>query len=425
MKSFKLCALSGTAALLLSCFLLSPELQAQAPGFCEFTQLTDASSSDAVGVVRPHLGNRIAGVHTIRTLPPFGNSQWQVYFFDTATKTYTHATEVPIFGPGQNDLSSDDSTLAYDAQSEVLPGGNPEFNLEIFLQDVASGQVIQVTETTDGINTAPAVTGDGSRVAFLSNNDLVPGNNTDGNFEVFVYDAGPATLTQATDTLGVDHRTVAISDDGSRLAVVSVAPTQELQLIAFPSLVVTPVASALIDFHIASLDGSGNQVAFVTAEDLLPGQNADGNKEVFLFDIDSGLRQLTDTHSGQSTFPSFSANGQRIAFVTSSELAPPQSSGSQIVVADLENGTFHTVTNSDGFSYFPSLSADGQQVVFQSTADLVGENPDGLEIFLAQCTFPLGPVVTVPTLRSTGFAVLVILLATAATWRLRRERFSS
>ncbi|CAN5618051.1 hypothetical protein BH20ACI3_BH20ACI3_23260 [soil metagenome] len=44
-----------------------------------------------------------------------------------------------------------------------------------------------ITFTTGGVNTS-SINGDGTRIAFVSNRDLLTGGNTDGNHEIFLYD---------------------------------------------------------------------------------------------------------------------------------------------------------------------------------------------------------------------------------------------
>ena len=46
----------------------------------------------------------------------------------------------------------------------------------------------QITDSTGGDNWLPSISADGTRVAFMSYNDLTPGSpgNADGNFEIFL-----------------------------------------------------------------------------------------------------------------------------------------------------------------------------------------------------------------------------------------------
>lgn len=67
-------------------------------------------------------------------------------------------------------------------------------NREIFLFDTTSGLFTQITNTTGssflrgGGNRVPTINATGTRIAFMSDRDLTPGNpgNTDGHFEIFL-----------------------------------------------------------------------------------------------------------------------------------------------------------------------------------------------------------------------------------------------
>lgn len=80
---------------------------------------------------------------------------------------------------------------------------NRDGNREIFLYDTTTRRkkLTQITRTDAGVeNRSPRVNGDGTRVAFLSNGNLM-GKNADGNEEVFLWIAGaPPQLRQVTDT---------------------------------------------------------------------------------------------------------------------------------------------------------------------------------------------------------------------------------
>ncbi|MCP5519978.1 MAG: PD40 domain-containing protein [Verrucomicrobiales bacterium] len=69
-----------------------------------------------------------------------------------------------------------------------LTGGNADGNAEIFTVALPSGRVTQITDTTgDSVNSRPILSGDGLKIAFLSNADLGgSGQNLDGSVELWV-----------------------------------------------------------------------------------------------------------------------------------------------------------------------------------------------------------------------------------------------
>jgi Tol biopolymer transport system component len=74
----------------------------------------------------------------------------------------------------------------------------------------------QITNTTVGNNFSPAINATGSRIAFVSNSDLV-GGNADGNSEIFLWDASTG-FSQITNTTSGISETPAINAAGNRIA---------------------------------------------------------------------------------------------------------------------------------------------------------------------------------------------------------------
>src|SRR5207249_6035046 len=87
-------------------------------------------------------------------------------------------------------ISQDGSRIAFASKDDPL-GTNADGNSEIFLFDDA--KLIQITNTSPGDlsnrivngNFQPSITDDGRFIAFSSNRDL-SGQNGDSNFEIFI-----------------------------------------------------------------------------------------------------------------------------------------------------------------------------------------------------------------------------------------------
>lgn len=53
----------------------------------------------------------------------------------------------------------------------------------------------QLTSSNGGDNFEPSINADGTRIAFRSSRDLIPGSNADGNFEIFLATGSRVDLT--------------------------------------------------------------------------------------------------------------------------------------------------------------------------------------------------------------------------------------
>jgi Tol biopolymer transport system component len=123
------------------------------------------------------------------------------------------------------DLSDDGRWLAYTSTYDPL-GGNADRNMEVFLLDLLTGTLRQVTHSTGDAftNLDVSLAADGQRMVFTSMADLV-GRNADRNQEIFQYDLIGDRLTQLTETAGgpLFSFDAAISGDGRSVAFVSSA----------------------------------------------------------------------------------------------------------------------------------------------------------------------------------------------------------
>ncbi|MCB1037357.1 MAG: hypothetical protein KDD47_26235, partial [Acidobacteria bacterium] len=94
---------------------------ALAQASCSFTQLTDASDGDAIGVVNAVMGNQWAATDSIDIFPPTGDFQWRIHLFDPVTDTFVRASDLPIFFVSFPDVASDDGSVVFGG--EPLVGG--------------------------------------------------------------------------------------------------------------------------------------------------------------------------------------------------------------------------------------------------------------------------------------------------------------
>ncbi len=333
-------------------------------------QLTASIASDRVGAPSINTdGTRIA-FHSRADYT--GNNRtrgFEVFLFDT-TPTINRITQITasLLEPVESVTPSIDAEgrrIAYVSNGGFPRDGSPEVFLE---HEVGRTQITETPSAyivsgqhINGASSDPAISGDGSHVAFLSNMDPA-GANADHNQEVFLFDTISAAFTQVTNTL---------------------APSD---LVGAPS----------IDF-------AGMRLAFRSTADLTGG-NGDGNYEIFLYDASTGAtRQITDTVAPLESFtPSLSGDGKRIVFESSADLTGRNpDGGSQIFAFDTLTGQFTQITVLSG-NGSPSTNFDGTRATWVASADHVGENRDGnAEVFLGECLRVVNGLVDFAPNRST------------------------
>jgi Tol biopolymer transport system component len=270
----------------------------------------------------------------------------------------------------------------------------------------------------DASAATPSVSADGRWVAFASGaSNLVP-LDTNGDTDVFVYDA----KTGVTERVSVtwqgqegrdDSESPSISADGRYVAFLSRAwnmypgganlanPIWQVYVHdrEGPSTIrlTVPAAGGDPDGSSASpqISADGTRVVFTsTATNLLPGPGVDAMSDVYVYDLPtSSLVRASVAEDGSPSIedcrlPVLSADGTVVAFVTrATNLLPPGLAfiaSQQVIVRDLAAGTNEFVSAALGHPDVlpnssadePAISGDGRYVAFRSSAsNLTNELP--------------------------------------------------
>ena len=317
---------------------------------------------------------------------------------DPAAFTQLSGTRAPA--PG---ISQDGSRIAFAAKEDPL-GTNVDGNSEIFLYDGTT--LRQITNTTPGDpsrrildgNFQPSLTDDGRFIAFSSNRNLT-NQNGDGNLEIFTFDTTSNTFAQLTNTTGqVGASDAKISGDGTRVAYIrdnNTSPGTQRDLIlqdrsgGTTRLIASNVTNLAFTYGRAISD-DGSRIVY--AADI-----ATDSSQVFLFDGRTSNSTRPVTTLGVRTtevplHPTISGDGSRIAFATRRPIAGLSNTDNSIEVYtfDIPTGQFARVTNApssaDGFDgssrvaeVVSSLNDDGSVVAFNFPRSLSGAATAGLE----------------------------------------------
>jgi len=251
-------------------------------------------------------------------------------------------------------LNQDGSVVAFFSDASDLVPNDTNYLRDVFVRDLVAHQTERVSVDSTGeqangasqpTGLAPPISDDGRFVAFYSlASNLVDGDNNNKS-DVFVRDRlTPATiLVSATPGGGP-------GDGASR----------------------NP-----------SMSSDGRFVAFESeASDLVDGDTKK-TTDIFVRDLDTGLteRLCNVQLDGNSNSPAISANGDFVAFVSST--TTPTGGRKHVYLCDRTAGTITLISQAGGVagngdSMAPAISGDGSVVVFKSDAtNLVVRDTNG------------------------------------------------
>jgi Tol biopolymer transport system component len=269
-------------------------------------------------------------------------------------------------GSQANGLSFDPSIsaggrfVAFYSDASNLVAGDTNGTTDVFVRDRRTGTTSRVSVRSNGDQPndgsfTPSISADGRYVAFQSDaSNLVPGD-TNGEADVFVHNRTTGTTSR-----------VSVRSDGDQANGFSYGP---------------------------SISSDGRYVAFHAFATNLVSGDTNGAGDVFVHDRTTGTTSRVSVGSngeqvnGNSFYPSISADGRSVAFVSyASNLVPGDTNGkADVFVHDRQTGTTSRVSvrsNGDQAnnrrSEAPSISADGRFVAFVSLAsNLVSGDTNG------------------------------------------------
>ena len=383
----------------------------------------------------------------------------EIFLYDVVTGTTKLITAGPL-GEGSNGfshyavISADGSKIAFMSTATDLVGANANGNYNVFVYDVTSGVTKLVTAGPlgDGMDSgwgwAISISADGSKIAFGANATDLVGANAGGGDNVFLYDATSNTTTlisKGAGLLGGDapSNLPTVSADGSKVVFVSQATdliagsTTNSNRNVFLYDVATGTTSLITkgpspysgsdngcNFRPVDISVDNNLIVFSScATNLISGITANGNENVYLYNVATGVTKLvTAGASGvggdNNSHPaSISANGSVIGFASNATdlISGVTTDGSNMNVYtyDVATGRIELITGGlsgiggDNGSTRPVFSASGCTITFHSYAtDLIsGVTMNGFGDVYAygRCVEPT-PSVPGPGLPNAGYA---------------------
>ncbi len=333
---------------------------------------------------------------------------------------------------------SDDGTLvAFESLASTLVAGDGNGAKDVFVRDTGSDATTRISVSSggtqgDGDSASPSISASGRYVAFSSKATNLVGGDLNTLQDIFVRDRTLLTTVRVSvDTGGGDPNAPssapAISGDGTQVAFESLAT--DLVIPATTALRrhiyvrnITAGTTTLISMDAGLTEGDGDSfspaissngryVVFASFSTNLDPLDPSGIANIFLVDRDPSLdgldgvdRSITrisvasggGVADGGSYSPAISGDGSRIVFASdASNLVSGDGNGTQdIFLRDVTSGSTSRVSlgasgnEADSACAAPAISRDGRMVGFQSIAsNLVADESLGLQdVFVRDLT---------------------------------------
>ncbi len=319
-------------------------------------------------------------------------------------------------------VSADGRIVVYTVESDNLDPNDTNGETDVYLFDRGTC-TLWTPFTYAGGTIHGEVSGDGSKLAFVTTDSLVS-NDTNGDYDVYIVDMpAPGALATAprlvsvssnvsqtqsllswAPTLSHDGRYVAFeSENGFGFLSVGVGRSavfrRDLQNDLLEHVDIQDQFPGIYQWQYSyqpKISGNGRFVAFTTVT-ALTSLDTDQSEDVYLRDMqlngfNGGLKLISQSVGGpelQSAFPSIAADGTLVAFDSQEQFGSPADNNAfdvfyrQITIGGSGGiqamGPITVLAgNADGLHEFPSVSGDGSKILFQSTAtNLIPSDNDG------------------------------------------------
>ncbi len=371
---------------------------ASPPALAAPIRISGGPTGSGLGASVSDDGNRVAFYSASNLTGANADGSFEIYLYDRPSGTLTQVSQFaggPLAGGNQApSLSGDGTRLSY--QHFTISGGFGSFQSVLFDSTTNSTTTLtpmaQFGETNE-------LSRDGKKVAIGT-----------GNAGLRLFDLASSTFEPV---LSANTFNTALDRDASVLALEFF---QRLVVMNRTLGTTVNITGSNAGFNMRpDLSDDGRWLAFSASYDPL-GTNADRSDEIFLYDLlNNSVRQITQTSVGfgANGMVSLSADGTRLAFSSQADLLGSNADGnSEIFLYDVTDDHFTQITQTTGsniFSTDPSISGDGKWLAFTSSADLTGANPRRTQqIFLTELAPRVGVVPEPGALALAGLALGVL-----------------
>ncbi len=266
-------------------------------------------------------------------------------------------------------------------------------NAELYLTDLTTRTLQQLTHTDELDEYMPAFSPDGKSIAFVSERTrggmMLPSVQASGSdprtATIYLMDADGRNQRPLIDIEGAQRAPV-FSPDGQKIAFESKAPTQETE--SEPG---STENNDTLEIYVIDIDGTNmKQLTHNDVDDGHPTWAPNGKQiaftgmvddiyHIFSVNAEGGtVQQLTFTGTGSHYHPTFSPDGKRILYVSNAH------NHYTLWTMDTDGRNKTQLTNHIGAHFEPSLSTDGKTLVFSS------DRSDHMRIYLMDLAKSIG-----------------------------------
>lgn len=232
--------------------------------------------------------------------------------FDQDQSQSLGSTLINITEEGNN--SSDDSSIssngrhiAFSSDASNLTVSDTNGVEDIFVYDVQTAEIVNITSHANGASEQPDISDGGYLMAFTSAASNLTENDTNGNEDVFFYDARTNKFLNLTEGLNnlaegvkTNYSAPSISNDGTK--VVFYELTSDRADVYFYDALTGIVTNITADANghinaLAAISGSGDHIVFSSNASNLTPNDSNKSTDIFVYNITEG------TFTNQTNIP--------------------------------------------------------------------------------------------------------------------------